>query len=306
MRKTVNQSTCLLLLFLFLQACSGSLRTQESLPAEDKSSGALKPSAGLQAGKQLNFSIKEIPSFPENVQGMAVDNNGVLYFSDTYSRMDTKSQVYTLNPPYTGIPMATEIASQSIAGLMWHDNKLYVAYLNENKVVIFDEELEFLVSYYVDAPLNFTTDGKYVYVLTHDGNLGVIRTNRVQMYVKDLRSPFDMHYSEDQTLYVSEKGGEGASGKVLSMGSGDAEMKTFKDSLQSPQGLTTDQYNNLYIAETGADRILLVTTDGETVLVTDQYDSPIGFAKTDHGEILLNTNHNGGTLLLIQPVGYAE
>lgn len=306
MRKTVNQSACLSLLFLFLQSCSGPFKTQTSLSAENESSGALKPSVELQALAQLKFSIKEIPSFPENVQGMAIDNNGVLYFSDTYSRMDTKSRVYTLNPPYTGIPMATEIASQSIAGLMWHDNKLYAAYLNKNEVVIFDEELEFLVSYYVDSPLNFSTDGKYVYVLTHDGNLGVIRTNRVQMYIKDLRSPFDIHYSETHTLYVSEKGGAESPGRVLSMDSGDTDMKIFMDSLQSPQGLTADLYNNLYIAETGADKILLVTTNGETILVTDQYDSPIGFAKTDHGDILVNTNHNGGTLLHIKPSGYAE
>jgi hypothetical protein len=306
MRKTVNQSTCLLLLFLFLQACSGSLKTQESPPSEDDSLEAVEASLGLQAGKQQKFSIKEIPSFPENVQGMTIDKNGVLYFSDTYLKLDSKSRIYTLNPPYTGIPLATEIASQSIAGIMWHNNKLYVAYLNKNEVVIFDEALEFLVSYHVDSPLNFTTDGRNVYVVTYYGNLGVIKPNRIHMYMKELRSPFDIHYSDNQTLYISEKGKERIPGRVLEIGSGEEVMKTLKDSLQSPQGLTTDLYNNLYIAETEANRILMVTSDGETLLVTDQYESPIGFAKTDHGEILVNTNQNGGMLLLIQPRGFAE
>jgi hypothetical protein len=261
---------------------------------------------GMRKGPQQRFIIKEIPSFPENVQGMTIDKNGVLYFSDTYLKLDSKSRIYTLNPPYTGIPLATEIASQSIAGIMWHNNELYVAYLNKNEVVIFDEELEFLVSYFVDSPLNFTTDGKFVYVVTYYGNLGVIKPNRIQMYMKELRSPFDIHFSDNQAMYVSEKGGEEAPGRVLEIGSGEEAMKTMIDSLQSPQGLTTDIYNNLYIAETDADRILMVTPEGATVLVTDQYDSPIGFAKTNTGEIVVNTNHNGGTLLLIEPHGFAE
>jgi sugar lactone lactonase YvrE len=124
--------------------------------------------------------------------------------------------------------------------------------------------------------------------------------------MKDLGSPFDIHYSFNQTLYISEKGGDGVAGRVLEMGSGEEVMKTLTDSLQLPQGLATDLYNNLYIAETEADRIIMVNSDGETVLVTDQYDSPIGFAKTNTGEIVVNTNHNGGTLLLIQPRGFAE
>jgi hypothetical protein len=306
MRKTVCQTTCLLLL-LSLQSCSGLFGPQTSPSAENDPVESIETVAtGAQKGKQQRFIIKEIPSFPENVQGMTIDKNGVLYFSDTYSRLDSKSRIYTLNPPYTGTPLATEIASQSITGLMWHNDELYVAYLNKNEVVIFDEALEFLASYFVDSPLNFTTDGKFVYVVTYYGNLGVIKPNRIQMYMKELRSPFDIHYSDNQAMYVSEKVGEGVPGRVLEIGSEEEAMKTMIDSLQSPQGLTTDIYNNLYIAETAADRILMVTSDGETILVTDQYDSPIGFAKTNSGEIVVNTNHNGGTLLLIQPRGFTE
>jgi DNA-binding beta-propeller fold protein YncE len=292
---------------MLLPACAGLFGSRTNLPADVESVESFETAAkGIRNAPQQRFIIDEIPSFPENVQGMTIDKNGVLYFSDTYLKLDSKSRIYTLNPPYTGTPLATEIASQSIAGIMWHNNELYVAYLNKNEVVIFDEALEFLVSYYVDSPLNFTTDGKFVYVVTYYGNLGVIKPNRIQMYIRDLQSPFDIHYSENQALYISEKGGEGVPGRVLEIGSGEEAMKTLIDSLQSPQGLATDLYNNLYIADTEADRILMVTSDGETILVTDQYDSPIGFAKTNTGEIVVNTNHNGGTLLLIQPRGFVE
>ncbi len=301
------QTTSLLLLFLLLNSCRGLYSPATSLSSENIPAEPVPPPiAGVQSATKHQFAITEISSFPENVYGMAIDKNGILYFSDTYSKMDSKSRVYTLNPPYTGKPHATKIASKSIAGLMWYEGKLYVAYLNQNEVVVFDEALEFQVSYYVDSPLNFSSDGKNVYVVTYYGNLGLIKPGRIKMYMKDLQSPFDIHYSDNQTLYVTEKGENGVPGRVLEIGSGEGVLNTLMDRLQSPHGLATDIYNNLYVAETGADRILIVTPDRETILVTDQYDSPICFARNDHGEILVSTNHNGGTLLLIQPHGFAE
>lgn len=245
------------------------------------------------------LEVTEVGPFLSGVQGMAMDNNGVLYYADSYSKADDISKVYILRPPYTGIPEATNIEGISITGLMWMDEKLYVSFLNTNEIIIYDKNLEFLESRPVNSPLNFANDGHTTFVLTYDGEIGVITDNRVRIFIKDLTSPFDIIFSKKESLWISQKGSKGAPGRVAEIGYAGTELGSLDLPLKEPAGLGMDHEGNLYIADKGDNKIYMVTWEGETYLVSDKYASPVCFVTMPDGRMMVNTEDNGGSLLII-------
>jgi len=252
--------------------------------------------------QQAEFSIKAIPGIPSGIRGMAVDENDVLYFSDTYSRLNDDSRIYTLDPPYTGEPSMTEISGQSIAGLMWFKNRLYIAFLNKDEIEIYDENLEFLESRVIKSPLNFTTDGNNVYILTYYGSIGVISGNRVKTVVKGLSKASDIQYSGASTLYVTDHSLENGKGQIAEYANGGLQTGILLSDLADPAGLEMDLSNNLYITDPCTNRVLMLTPGSILSLVTDKFLNPHCLTKTSAGEILVSTDHEGGTLLVIKAV----
>jgi DNA-binding beta-propeller fold protein YncE len=248
------------------------------------------------------FQIQEITPFLGRVHGMTMDNDGVLYYSDTYSKSDDISRVYMLNPPYTGNPIATEVEGFSIGGLLWENDKLHVAFLNKNEIVIYDKNLEFLESRPVDSPINFASDGSNIYVVSYFGLVGIVTNNRVRIHLEDLELPFDILYSGKESLWVSEKGKNGSPGRVSEIAYEGVITNILEQNFKDPAGLGMDQVGNLYIADKGDNKIYMVNPENQITLVSDKYTSPICVIPMPDGRMMVNTNHEGGMLLIISPI----
>lgn len=293
----------LIALFLLLSNILLSLSAQSGLSRMPKAfSGLQQINAISPLTGSASYEISAFQSIPSGIRGMAVDENDVLYFADSYSRLNDDSRIYTLNPPYTGEPMMTEISGQSIAGLMWFEKKLYVAFLNKDEIEIYDENLEFLESKVVKSPWNFTTDGKNVYVLTYYGNIGVISGNRVKTFVKGLSNTFDIQYSGASSLYVSDHSDKDGKGRIAEYGYDGLLISTLKVDVSDPAGLEMDLDNKLYIADPGNNKVLMVTPESGISVLTDEYLKPFCITRSNSGHILVSSDQDGGTLLVIKAV----
>ena len=244
-----------------------------------------------------SFEITEISPFPSAVHGMVVDNDSTLYFSDTYTSYGNPSAVYFLEYPYTGNINATGITGNAASGLIWHDDTLYVAFLNESKVKSYDKNFNLLSSWTVTYPWNFTSDGTDLFLVNYYGNIMKLNVNSFQTIYSGLEAPFDIVYSKNNSFFVSEQVGAGVPGRVTEISMDGIILDTIPIDFSNPEGLALDADTNLYIADTESGEIYQYTKDGEINLVTDAYNLPICIAQGQNNNILVNTNHAGGRLL---------
>lgn len=244
--------------------------------------------------------IKEISPFPPSVHGMTFDSDGVLYFSDTYSNMDFVSKVYTLNPPYTGTPMATEIEGQSIGGLLWHNKRLYVAFLNKNEIGIYNKDLEFEESIKFNAPWKFTISERGIFVLNYYGDVSFLsKKGKVMSFLQDLSSPSNIQYSGYKSIWISEQINSDTIGQITLHNFHGEVIDTIPQVFKKPLGLGLDNKGTLYVADNGDDKIYSISPNGKTTLLSDKYEKPICVIANDDGTIVVNTNHEGGMLLIL-------
>jgi len=244
-----------------------------------------------------SFEITEISPFPSAVHGMVVDTDSTLYFSDTYTSYGDPSAVYFLEYPYTGNINATGISGNAVSGLIWQDDTLYVAFLNESKVKSYDRNFNFLSSWTVTYPWNFTSDGTDLFLVNYHGNIMKLNGNSFQTIFSGLEAPFDIVYSNNNSFFVSEQVGAGVPGRVKEISMDGIILDTIPIDFSNPEGLALDADTNLYIADTESGEVYQYTKDGEINLVTDAYNLPICIAQGQNNNILVNTNHAGGRLL---------
>ena len=244
-----------------------------------------------------NFEITEISPFPSAVHGMVVDNDSTLYFSDTYTSYGNPSTVYFLEYPYTGNINATGITGDAVSGLIWQGDTLYVAFLNESKVKSYDRNFNFLNSWSVTYPWNFTSNGTDIFLVNYYGNIMKLNVNSFQTIYSGLEAPFDIVYSNNNSFFVSEQVGAGVPGRVKEISMDGIILDTIPIVFGNPEGLALDADTNLYIADTESGEVFQYTKDGEINLVTDAYNLPICIAQGQNNNILVNTNHAGGMLL---------
>jgi len=244
-----------------------------------------------------SFEITEISPFPSAVHGMVVDTDSTLYFSDTYTSYGDPSAVYFLEYPYTGNINATGISGNAVSGLIWQDDTLYVAFLNESKVKSYDRNFNFLSSWTVTYPWNFTSDGTDLFLVNYHGNIMKLNGNSFQTIFSGLEAPFDIVYSNNNSFFVSEQVGAGVQGRVKEISMDGIILDTIPIDFSNPEGLALDADTNLYIADTESGEVYQYTKDGEINLVTDAYNLPICIAQGQNNNILVNTNHAGGRLL---------
>jgi len=285
----------------FLLTVAGVLLTVGLMAAiPDSTRSESDQSAVIEQVAPGNYKIAEISPFPRGVMGMAVNDDGVLFFSDTYSRLDASSAVYALAPPYSGDPVPTGITGRSVAGLMWHEEKLYVAFLNRNEIIIYDSELEFLESRVVDSPWGFATDGENVFVYTYYGQIGLITNNRVNVFTESLQYPLDMEFSGNESLWITEASQPDSLGRLLEVGFRGEVKRDYAQGIKYPFGLQQYKNGNLYVTDKESGVIYVVPPEGNTAIVTDEYASPICITVDHLGRLVVNCDHNGGMLLVIK------
>ena len=237
-------------------------------------------------------------SIPKGIHGLTMDPLGSIYFADTYSRLDDNSRVYRLDKPYTGKPEATSIQGQSIAGLMWFQNRLYVAHFTANEIVIYDENLDFLESRPVNSPWNLENDGENVYVISYEGEVGIVTNNRVKPIMNELVLPFDMAYSGDQSLWVGQPLTAGEEGKLIELDyRGDLLQEVV--GVTEPRGLVVTDRGFLYIADRGSSTLLKF--NGEELSTISTFDAPpVCLEKMPNGNLLLNLDSDPGQLVVVK------
>ncbi len=258
-------------------------------PARSQST---KQADSITINNSARYKITELARIPSGVMGMDIDQDGVLYLSDTYSRLDNESRIYTLNPPYTGTLAMTAIEGQSLAGLMWHGDLLYTAFLNKDEVVIYDRDLEFQVAWPAPSPINFTSDGRTIFVLTYFGEIGALTRSRIRMFVNDLQNPFDIQFTGHESIWVSQKGM-----KLTEIGYEGDILRMLDLPLKEPRGLAMDDHGCLFIADAGTDTIYCIDPEGSVSVVTSAYKSPICIVSLPNGDLLINTDQDGGLLI---------
>lgn len=259
--------------------------------------GTLFPFCSIIAQGSTGYEVTRINSFPQNVGGMTIDESGVLYFSDTYEHLDDISKVYMLNPPYTGKPVPTKITGHSLTGLMWHDNRLYVAFLNDDEIIVYDNNLEFLEAIPADSPLGFTTDGTTIYIFTYYGEIGVLSNNRVRYFLKDVQSPTCIKYSGKNSMFIAHKANNGNEAIISEIGSEGEILDTLAKEVKEPYGIELDSEGNLLFTDKAAGKIFLKTRGEPQQMISDAFSSPLLIAKIPSDGFLINSNHDNGVLL---------
>lgn len=250
-----------------------------------------------QTNAQYSFEITEISPFPSAVHGMVVDKDSTLYFSDTFTSYGSPSEVYFLEHPYTGSINAIDIIGGGVCGLLWQEDILYVAFLNDSKIKSYDRNFILLDTWNVSYSWNFTSNEPDIYVVTYLGKVMKLNGSSFQTICSELEAPFDIVYSNNNTLFVSEQVDAGVPGRVKEISMDGVILDTIPIVFGNLEGLAMDADTNLYIADTETGEIIQYTKDWELDIVTDAYNLPICIAQGQNNNILVNTNYAGGRLL---------
>ena len=287
------------LLMVCLSASSCDLlkkNVSEVIPPESKpdSSQMEKPTA---------YSITEISPFPAAVHGMCLSPAGDLYFADTYKKMGDLSRVYILSPPYTGKARSLPVKADAISGLMWFNNQLYVALLEKSEIRVYSSEFELLKTYSLRSPWSFASYGNEVYILNYFGSLFKIAEEGPEQVRAYLSYPFDVEFTMEGDYWISEQVGARENGKLTLFDQDHYIKKQVDYPFSNPEGIALAENGNLVIADTGAGKILEYSLSADTVYtISERYALPICAISTEEGRVFINTNHEGGTLLILDPI----
>lgn len=245
-----------------------------------------------------DFNVKEINPFPGDVHGFAINpNDSALYFTSFYT-----GDLCKLDYPYNTTYTATGITGQRLAGLLWLKQSLFVADLAEGKINEYDEHLKLLKIHNVPNPWNMTTDGQSIYVVTFNGELYKIFNQQITLLKTGLAYPFDIEYSPDNTLYISEQFGSNTVGRVSEYDLNGNLLHILPNTFDTPLGITFDAKGNLFAIDNNTNCISCITPDGTTNLVTCNYDNPIAIIPNLENKLFISSASSGGTLLEITTV----
>ena len=248
-----------------------------------------------------NVDVSFIQSIPAGVHGMAVADNGDLYFSDSFGNYNAIRKVYRLAAPYTGVLEQTPIVGELPAGLLWDNNTLYVADTQSSTIRQFDSNYNLMNTWNVDAPwlikksndgaLLITSYNNRVYRLSNDG--------AVEVVIDGLAAPFGLELALDNSLWVSEQGsGAGLPGYLKRWSLSGELLQEVEHNWDNPEGLQLDSEGSLWVADTGAGEILRISNAGELAVIADGLTYPIIITKLPGGNLLFNTS--GGSPALYQ------
>lgn len=236
------------------------------------------------------FEVEAVAPFTNGVHGMAFASDGTLYYSDSYRNEGTVSRVYILHPPYDGPSEATGISGLNISGLLVRDDALYVCATGQSRVWRYGPEQALEQKWVVPSPWNVEFVGDGLFALTYDGRVFELTGDgRTMPVLEGLVFPFDLADAGDGTLIVTEQGEAEAAGRVGRFDLEGRAIECLEHVFDNPEGLARDDRGYLYIADTGAGKLLRASPDGQVELITDTYEIPIVVARGPDGNIYFNT-----------------
>ncbi len=254
---------------------------------------------GVELPRPSSSEIEVLRSFVPGVHGMAVAEDGVLYFSDSYQHAGSPAQVYTLVPPYSGVPEPTGIVGKNVAGLKWHGGSLFVCVTGESLVQRFDGDLQLQESWQVASPWNLTFIGETAYVVTYGGKVYSLgKEGSSELVVSGLNYPFDIA-AFGSSFWVSEQSVE-KKGRVRRFDLDGKEIREAKHPWHNPEGLGLDKWGWLYLADTAKGEISRVAPECTVELLSADYDMPIVITEVPGGDLLVSTGGSNARLLRIK------
>ncbi len=250
-------------------------------------------SSSVSSQASTNFNIKEINPFPNDVHGLAINPmDSALYFTTLYG-----GHLCKLEYPYTDNYSLTSITGQRLSGLLWLNQRLFIADLSEGEIKEYDPNLNLISMHKVPNPWNMTTDGQSIYIVTFSGELYKLFNNQVFLLTSGLAYPFDIEYSPDHTLYISEQIGSNSFGRISEFNLNGDLLHILPNIFDTPLGITFDQQGNLFALDNNTNYIYCIAPDGTTNLVSSSYDNPIAIIPNLDNNLFISSAKTGGTLL---------
>ncbi|MEM9457430.1 MAG: hypothetical protein AAGF11_24835 [Myxococcota bacterium] len=249
-------------------------------------------------------TITRIADFVAAVHGMAVDDDGLLYFSDTFTVLDTTARVYRLEPPYIGQPEATALSGPRPAGLAFIDGDLHVCDVDAGTVTRYNAALVSTQTWVVPSPWNVAplASGERV-VVTFDNRLfALLPDGTVQERLTDLGAPFDLAPTPAGAVWISEQGagGPGQPGRLAQWDARGAMILEARYPWANPEGLAFDPQGDLWVAETERQELLRVSPQGEVELMAQIDGLPIVITPLPSGDLLVSVTGPKPHLLQVE------
>lgn len=249
-----------------------------------------------------NYTISQIRTLPAGIHGMAVADNGDLYFSDSFGNYSQTRRVYRLPAPYTGSFQATPITGQIPSGLLWDNNTLYIADTQANTIRQYDVNYNLLNSWSVNAPwiIKKASDGSFLITSFNNQVFRLNENGTVQTVLTNLAGPFGVEPAQNDTFWVSEQGGAaGAPGFLKRWSLNGVVQQEVVHNWDNPEGLQMDNDGNLWIADTGAGQVLRLSDAGVLETAASQLSFPVIITKMPNGDLLFNTSGGAPGLHLV-------
>lgn len=249
-------------------------------------------------------TITRIADFFAAVHGMAVDDDGLLYFSDSFTALDTTARIYRLEPPYTGPPEATPLSGPRPAGLAFIDGDLHVCDVGAGTVTRYDAALTPVQTWVVPSPWNVAplASGDRVVVTFDDRLFALLPDGTVQQRLADLGAPFDLAPTPADAVWISEQGagGPGQPGRLAQWNAQGAITLEARYPWANPEGLAFDPQGDLWVAETERQELLRVSPRGDVELMAEVDGLPIVITPLPAGDLLVSVTGPDPHLLRVE------
>ena len=249
-------------------------------------------------GLNSKVQVTEIREIFGAIHGAAVGDDGRIFLSDSFGQHDKVRRVYYVDPPYDGAIVSTGIEGQSPAGLMWHQNRLWVCDVAGGTIRSFDTDFSLDDTILAEQPWNVANVGDEVLFVNGKGTVANIKTPD-QPLVKNLLNPFGIAGHSDGRFVVTQQGPNGESGGVVATyDKAGKELARSQRAWKNPEGIALDRHGAMFVVDTAAHELVQVETDKEEVVSSD-LDLPVVLTRFLNGDLLLVTVGPGAKLYRI-------
>jgi len=259
--------------------------------ADDDSAGAADDDDDSAPAQPYAATLEIVGDLPAGVHGMAVSDDGTLWYGDTFGNASAAQEVYTVAPPYDGEHQVASVDVEQPAGMRFIEGDLVLCDLNGSRVVRLDAALEIVQSWGVHYPWNVRAmPGGDLLVITYDQGLYRLEDGgTTELLFNGLALPFDLDPATADSLWISEQGeGTYGEGRVARWALDGTLIEEIAGEWPNPEGLALDDRGTLWIAETDSGEIRRRDADGTLSVAFDEYTVPILVAPTPDGDLLVN------------------
>lgn len=255
---------------------------------------------GVEDTGEPALEVVEIAPLPGGVHGATMDDDGVLYYSDTFANANLVARVYRLAPPYDGIPEALPIDPRQPSGLTILDGDLIVSDTGGEVVRYTLPELQVVQRWSALSPWNtkLAPDGSLLSV-AFQGEVQALEMNgQARTLFGGLDAPFDL-FPVEEGIWVTEQVFDGnLPGKVNLWAPQGQILRTIEYGWSNPEGIAVDTEGNVWIAETALGEVIRVSPSGALERIIPDADVPVVITVVPQGVLVTMANFSPRAVLI--------